>query len=261
MNVLVKLSPWENSRLYESDFAVYAGDKVIVAGEFSNELGTAEKVDVSLKDKVSGRILRLATKRDKEVFDKYEEQKEEMLKICKEMVKKNQLEMKVVDTHIGLDGKQIIFAFTADGRIDFRDLVKELSRVFKKTIRMQQIGSRDVARKLGGYGICGRQLCCMNFEGSIQSVTTDMARIQCIAHRGSERISGLCGRLMCCLAYETEQYKNMMSGMPELYSIVETAEGKGTIMEINAVNQEIKVKLENGKFIIIKKKDISKNAA
>jgi len=161
--------------------------------------------------------------------------------------------MKLIDLSISLDGKQIIFAFTSDGRIDFRKLVKDLSIVFKKSIRMQQIGSRDEARKLGGYGMCGRELCCVKFSGNMQSITTDMARVQQIAHRGSDRISGLCGRLMCCLAYEADQYREMLVGMPEIGSVIETGEGKGTVVEINAILKEIKVRIDKGKYISVKK--------
>jgi len=164
--------------------------------------------------------------------------------------------MKIIDVMISLDGKQAIFAFTSDGRIDFRKLVKDLSSKIKKSVRMQQIGSRDEARKLGGYGICGRELCCVRFKGNMQSITTDMARVQQIAHRGSERISGLCGRLMCCLAYEAQQYKEMLEGMPELFSVVETGEGKGTVIEINAITLEIKVRLESGKYLTLKKENL-----
>lgn len=121
---------------------------------------------------------------------------------------------------------------------------------------MQQVGSRDEAKKLGGYGICGRELCCVRNNGNMQSITTDMARVQQIAHRGTDRISGLCGRLMCCLAYEAEQYKEMLQGMPEIHSVVRTAEGKGIVIEINAPAQEIKIKLETGKYISVKKEDI-----
>ena len=121
---------------------------------------------------------------------------------------------------------------------------------------MQQIGSRDEARKLGGFGICGRELCCVSFPGIIPSITTDMARIQQISHRGIDRISGLCGRLMCCLAYESKQYRELLEGMPEIYSVINTKEGKGTVIEINVINQEVKVKIGSGKYVIIKKEDL-----
>ncbi|HPN96847.1 MAG TPA: regulatory iron-sulfur-containing complex subunit RicT [Candidatus Moranbacteria bacterium] len=256
VKLLVRVYSWESPKLYSSDLEIQKGEKVIVATDYSNELGVVEEEKVDTQEESVSKILRIATQRDREVFNDYENQKENMISSCKEMVKNLGLEMKVIDAKIGLDGKQIIFIFTADGRVDFRELVKNLSRDFKKTIRMQQIGSRDEARKLGGYGICGRSLCCVNFSGSIQSISTDMARVQQIAHRGTERISGLCGRLMCCLAYEAEQYKAMLHGMPEIYSVVGTPEGKGTVVEINAVTQEIKVKLESGKYITIKKENI-----
>jgi len=258
MYVLVKLYDWEQPKAYETEVNINVGDKVIVASEYAHELGEVIKTEIvkENEESVYDKILRVATKRDKEVFLEYEKKKEEFVDVCRAEVKKINLGMKVVDARISLDGKQIIFVFTADGRIDFRELVKELSRLLKKSIRMQQVGTRDEARRLGGYGICGRDLCCVNFSGSIQSITTDMARMQQIAHRGTERISGLCGRLMCCLSYESEQYKELLKGMPELYSVVNTKEGRGTVVEINAIKQEVKVKLANGQYVNIKKGDL-----
>lgn len=256
IKVLVKLYSWENSKLYASDFELKKDDKVIVRSDSSNELGIVESVNLNVAEDPEDKIMRIATERDVEVFEEYEKQKLEYLEKCKELTRKMELEMKIIDARISLDGKQATFIFTADGRVDFRELVKELSKLLKKSIRMQQIGSRDEARQLGGYGICGRDLCCVKFSGSIPSITTDMARIQQIAHRGTERISGLCGRLMCCLAYEAQQYREMLAGMPEMYSIVGTPEGRGTVIEVNAITQEIKVKLETGKYLSVKKEDI-----
>jgi cell fate regulator YaaT (PSP1 superfamily) len=253
---LVRIYSWEPSKTYESDLELPKGEMVIVSGENSNELGIIEEINPKIKDETGRKILRVATQRDRKAFNSYQDQKEGIVEGCKKIVKKFGLEMKIIDGRISLDGKHIIFSFTADGRIDFRDLVKELAKEFKKTIRMQQIGTRDETRSLGGYGICGRDLCCSQFSGSIQSITTDMARLQQISHRGAERISGLCGRLMCCLAYEAEQYREMMVGMPEVYSTVNTPRGKGIVAEINAVAQKITVKLENGELNSFDKKDI-----
>lgn len=253
--VLVLVYPWESPRLYESEVELERGDRVIVKTEYSNELGVVEDANVKTRE-TAEKILRKSTKRDEEVFEENERRKEELVSFCKDEVRKLSLEMKVVGVRESLDGKQIIFVFTSDGRVDFRELVKELSRVLKKSIRMQQIGSRDEARQLGGLGVCGRDLCCVSFKGNITSITTDMARVQQISHRGSERISGVCGRLMCCLAYEAQQYRELLEGMPEVYSVVKTKSGKGTVMEVNAMEQEIKVKLENGEYIVIKKEDI-----
>jgi cell fate regulator YaaT (PSP1 superfamily) len=254
--VLVSLYSWENPKLYASDFALAAQDKVIVATEYANEIGIVRDAEVDTSEDPREKILRIATTRDQEVFAQNEKQKPEILQACRNEIKASKLEMKLIDAHISLDGKQIVFAFTADGRIDFRELVKNLSKQFKKSIRMQQIGSRDEARKLGGYGICGRELCCVRNNGNMQSITTDMARVQQIAHRGTDRISGLCGRLMCCLVYEAQQYKEMLVGMPELHSTVNTAEGKGFVIEVNAITQDIKIKLETGKYISVKKEAI-----
>lgn len=254
--VLVRVYSWENPRLYAGEFEMEKGKQVIVACDNSNELGVVEESNVETKEEPVEKILRLATLRDKEVFEKYEKEKSGLMDTCKEEAKKLDLPMKMVDARVSLDGKHVIFVFTADGRVDFRELVKNLSRDLKRLIRMQQIGSRDEARKLGGWGVCGRELCCVKFCGSIPSITTEMARSQQIAHRGSERISGLCGRLMCCLAYEAQQYKEMMVGMPELYSVVNTSEGKGTVIEINAAAQEIRVKTEKGEYVIVKKQDL-----
>jgi cell fate regulator YaaT (PSP1 superfamily) len=254
--VLVTLYSWESPKLYSSEFDLKAGDLVVVAGEQSNEIGVVEVANVESTEDTKEKILRVATDRDRKVYDEHIAQRKDLIAACKEETKKSALEMKVIDAMISLDGKQIVFAFTADGRIDFRELVKVLSTRFKKSIRMQQIGSRDEAKRLGGYGICGRELCCSRFGGPMQSITTDMARVQQIANRGSDRISGLCGRLMCCLAYEAEQYRELLKGMPELHSTVKTSEGKGFVVEINAPAQEIKVKLESGKYITVKKEDI-----
>ena len=256
MNVLVKIYPWEISKLCTSDIRVRKGDKVVVSCDYVNEFGVVENESKETNGK--DQILRQATTKDTDIFNKYEKDKEEALISCKNEIKELGLAMKAIDARISLDGKQVIFAFTSDGRIDFRELVKNLSLKFKKNVRMQQIGSRDEARKLGDCGVCGRKLCCVNFKNNIPSITTEMARVQQIAHRGTERISGSCGRLMCCLAYEAQCYREMLAGMPEMYSTVETPDGPGTVIEINAITQEIKVKTKSGKYVTIKKEQMKK---
>ena len=256
MNVLVKIYSWEGPHLCESEIKLKAGDRVVVTCEHFNELGTVEVNGHENCPKEKERILRLATTRDKENFLEKEKQKEEALDFCKSELKKLGLAMKAIDARISLDGKQVIFVFTSDGRVDFRELVKNLSLKFKKMIRMQQIGSRDEARKLGDCGVCGRAMCCINTKNNLPSITTDMARVQQIAHRGTERISGACGRLMCCLAYEAQSYREMLEGMPEAYSSISTVEGEGTVIEVNAITQEVKVKLKSGKYLTVKKGEL-----
>jgi cell fate regulator YaaT (PSP1 superfamily) len=256
MNVLVKIYSWESPRLCESGIKLKAGDRVVVTAEHFNELGVVEADGNENCPKEKEQILRLATTRDKENFIEKEQEKEIALDFCKSELKKLGLAMKAIDARISLDGKQIIFVFTSDGRVDFRELVKNLSLKFKKVIRMQQIGSRDEARKLGDCGVCGRAMCCINTKNNLPSITTDMARVQQIAHRGTERISGACGRLMCCLAYEAQSYREMLVGMPEAYSQISTDEGDGTVIEVNAITQEVKVKLKNGKYLTVKKEEL-----
>jgi cell fate regulator YaaT (PSP1 superfamily) len=254
MNFLVKVYSWENARLYGSEEPLRCGEKVVVSCEHFDEMGFVEKECLNCEAKEQ--ILRKANKSDLAVHKKNETDKASYIEFCKSEVKRIALGMKIVDCGVSLDGKQIIFVFTSDGRVDFRELVRSLSVKYKKAVRMQQIGSRDEARKLGDCGVCGRKLCCVNFKSSIPSITTDMARVQQIAHRGTERISGACGRLMCCLVYEAQGYREMLIGMPELYSNINTKEGQGTVIEINAITQEIKVKLQSGKYLAIKKEDI-----
>jgi cell fate regulator YaaT (PSP1 superfamily) len=256
MKYLVRLYNWENPRLYSSNSEFRDGEKVIVKGEFGNELGEIVASALEIKEEPQQPILRKATERDIEVFDKNNERKEEVIQICRKEIKRLQLEMKLVDVEISLDGGNIIVVFSAEERVDFRELVKNLSRALRRSVRMHQIGSRDEARRWGGCGVCGRELCCVKLLKDLPSISIDTARIQQIAHRGSERISGQCGRLLCCLSYEAEQYKELLSGLPEIGNVIKTTEGKGEVLELNALKQEVKVRLENGKIVIIKKEDI-----
>lgn len=166
------------------------------------------------------------------------------------------MEMKIVDVLVSLDAGSVIVVFSAEERVDFRELVKSLAKTLRRSVRMHQIGSRDEARKCGGCGICGRELCCLKFLKNLPSISIETARIQQIAHRGSERISGQCGRLLCCLSYEAGQYQELMKGMPEIGKAVKTEEGQGHVIEINALTQKIKIKLEDGKVISVNKDDL-----
>lgn len=255
MNYLVRLYSWEEPRVSEGREEFKEGDRVVVATEFFNELGVIEGRTKG-SDDGKDRIIRRATEKDLEDSVRIGEESASLVDQCRAEAKALGLGMKIIEARTSLDAKQTVFVFTADGRVDFRELVRSLSGRLKRVIRMQQIGSRDEAKRLGGYGICGRELCCSRSKGNIPSITTEMARMQQIAHRGSERISGLCGRLMCCLAYEAGQYRELLAGMPELYSVVKTPDGKGTVIEVNAITQEVKAKLESGKYVTIKKKDL-----
>lgn len=255
MKVLVNLYSWENPRLCSSEAELENGDKVIVKGDFGNDLGVVLVADFNTKEEPKQPILRKATENDISAFEKNQGKKEEILNVCREEIKKLDLAMKLADVLISLDGGNVAVIFSAEERVDFRELVKNLSKILHRSVRMHQIGSRDEARRWGGCGVCGRELCCVRFLKSLPSISIETARIQQIAHRGSERISGQCGRLLCCLSYEAKQYQEMMAGMPEVGSRIKTKEGKGEVLEINVLAQKVKVKLEDGKIVSVKKED------
>ncbi|HEX8974205.1 MAG TPA: regulatory iron-sulfur-containing complex subunit RicT [Patescibacteria group bacterium] len=248
----VRVYGWEASRQCKTELELQSGDMVVVKEDLCNEIGTVEDGEIQA-DAKDVAIVRKATARDVDTFEKNKEKKEEILGLSKSEIKRLGLNMKLVDVHVSLDGSNTIILFTADERVDFRELVKNLSKIFHRSVRMHQVGSRDEARKLGGCGVCGRDLCCLRFPGSLPSISIDMARVQQIAHRGSERISGVCGRLMCCLSYEAAQYQKMLAGMPEVHSAVKTKDGKGEVIELNALTGEIKLRMSDGSIVVVKK--------
>lgn len=247
---LVNVYSWENPRICNSELEFAKGDYVIVREDPLYEIGTVlGKVSDESKD-ASEEIVRAASKKEIGTFEDNEKKKKEILSVSKTEAKRLGLVMKMIDCRITFDGSGMVVIFTAEERVDFRELVKNLSKIFHRSVRMHQIGSRDEARRCSGCGVCGRDLCCVRLAGNLPSISIDMARVQQVAHRGSERISGFCGRLMCCLSYESCQYKEMLKGMPDPHSIVKTPDGKGEVIEINAITQEVKVRLEDGKIAV-----------
>ena len=207
MKISVKIFPLDNPRIYDSgNWNVKIGDIVIVGTDFGLESAEVKKTDVNTKEECP-KITRKATSVDIETIEKNEQKNKEAIDVCKNLVRECGLFMKIVGAHFSFDGGKIVFLFTAEKRVDFRNLVRILSKRFQKSIRLQQVGSRDEARERGGFGVCGRELCCIKFSGNLKSITTEDARIQKMGQRGSDRISGLCGRLKCCLGFEVEQYR------------------------------------------------------
>jgi cell fate regulator YaaT (PSP1 superfamily) len=249
----VRVYSWEPARQCKSDLELQVGDAVVVKEDLCNEIAYIEDGEGTPMKERNTAIVRRATERDLEMLAKNEERKVEILKTSKIEIKRLLLNMKLVDVHISLDGSNAVILFTADERVDFRELVKNLSKIFHRSVRMHQVGSRDEARKLGGCGVCGRDLCCLRFPGSLPSISIDMARVQQVAHRGSERISGVCGRLMCCLSYEAAQYQQMLTGMPEVHSSVKTKEGKGEVLELNVLTGDVKIRMTDGTIVVVKK--------
>ncbi len=186
-------------------------------------------------------VIRMATEADEEIEKKNKEKEKEAFKICLEKIKKHELEMKLIDTEYTFDNNKVLFYFTADGRIDFRELVKDLASVFKTRIELRQIGVRDETKIVGGIGICGRPLCCASYLSEFIPVSIKMAKEQNLSLNPT-KISGVCGRLMCCLKYEEETYEELNGRLPNIGDYVTTDDGlKGEVHSVSILRQFVKV--------------------
>lgn len=191
------------------------------------------------------KVIRIAAEEDKRHADDNRRKEKEAFDTCLEKIKVHNLDMKLIDVEYTFDNNKVLFYFTADGRVDFRELVKDLAAVFKTRIELRQIGVRDESKMLGGMGVCGRVLCCKSFLGDFQPVSIKMAKEQGLSLNPT-KISGTCGRLMCCLKYEHEAYEELLSRVPKVGAIVETPEGQGTVMEVSLIRELLKIKLDKG---------------
>lgn len=186
-------------------------------------------------------VIRMATEADEEIECRNKEKEKEAYKICLEKIKKHELDMKLIDTEYTFDNNKVLFYFTADGRIDFRDLVKDLASVFKTRIELRQIGVRDETKIVGGIGICGRPLCCASYLSEFIPVSIKMAKEQNLSLNPT-KISGVCGRLMCCLKYEEETYEELNGRLPNIGDYVTTDDGlKGEVHSVSILRQLVKV--------------------
>ena len=230
-------------------FEINKGDHVIVETARGVEYGTAvsgireieeEKITQPLKP-----VLRIATEKDDKQQEENKGKEKEAFQICLEKIRKHNLEMKLIDTEYTFDNNKILFYFTADGRIDFRELVKDLAAVFKTRIELRQIGVRDETKVLGGIGICGRALCCHTFLSEFAPVSIKMAKEQNLSLNPT-KISGVCGRLMCCLKNEEETYEELNRRLPNVGDYVTTDDGlKGEVHSVNVLRQLVKIVVEN----------------
>lgn len=223
------------------------GDKAIVETARGLECGevATENSDVPDESIVAPLkpVIRHATKEDLATVEQNREKEKKAFQICEEKIARHGLDMKLVDVEYTFDSSKILFYFTADGRVDFRELVKNLAGIFRTRIELRQIGVRDGAKKLGGFGICGRPFCCNTFLGEFQPVSIKMAKEQGMS-LNPVKISGTCGRLMCCLKYEQDTYEHLLRHTPKVGAIVETVEGRGTVIENNLITGMLKVRLD-----------------
>ena len=189
-------------------------------------------------------VVRIATRDDLRVAEINKQREKEAFQICQKKIAEHGLDMKLVDVECNFEGNKTMFFFTSDGRVDFRELVKDLAGIFRNRIELRQIGVRDEAKMIGGLGICGRPYCCNQFLDEFQPVSTKMAKVQSLSLNPA-KISGSCGRLMCCLRYEQEAYEDLVKKVPKQGAFVETKDGYGTAVQVNLLRQTVKVKLDN----------------
>ena len=194
-------------------------------------------------------VIRIATDKDRAQKKRNLERKPEAMRIAEEKIEKRGLKMKLIDCEFAFDGSKVIFYFSADGRVDFRELVKDLAGVFHIRIELRQVGIRDETKLLGGLGPCGRECCCAGAMPEFKKVSIKMAKVQGLSLNPG-KISGLCGRLMCCLSYENEYYSEIYKKMPKTGSEVSTPEGKGTVVSDNMLKQTVRVKIEKDGSLI-----------
>jgi len=258
--MIVKFFGWDQAKNIDCDLKeVQKGDLLAVNHNWGGlYIAKVLMVDQEIEKEASvGRSLRIATKEDLAKICKNKLAERDVLVEVKKKVRSYALEMKIFEVQLSIDEKCLLVVFVAEGRVDFRNIVKELSAKYQKIVRFQQIGSRDEAKQTGGYGICGREFCCKKFPGSLKkSITTEMARCQMVSHRGTERISGSCGRLMCCLGFESEQYLELLKELPKRGDKIKIRGEEGKVIDLNPISQEIKIKLKDKSVISINKKNI-----
>ena len=235
------------------------GDKVIVETTQGEEYGEVvipnrrvedDKIVTPLK-----KVIRIATYKDHKHFNECKRIEKDAFNICQKKIKQHKLNMNLTDVEYKFDNSKILFYFTADGRVDFRELVKDLASIYKIRIELRQIGVRDEVKRIGGNGVCGRELCCCTFSSDFEAVSIKMAKEQNVSLNPS-KISGNCGRLMCCLKYENDVYEEKLKQLPHLGAIVKTKDGEGEIDNLEILKEKVRVKIKDGEGYFYKKYDV-----
>ena len=249
MTKVVGIKFKEAGKLYyfsPGEFKVGVGDNVIVETARGLEFGTVTmgETEVKEQDLVAPlkNIIRIADEKDKKRHEENLAKKSEALRLCQQKVDDHKLEMKLIDVEYTFDNSKVIFYFTADGRVDFRELVKDLAAIFRMRIELRQIGVRDEAKMLGGVGNCGRGLCCNTWLSDFEPVSIKMAKVQNLSLNPS-KISGICGRLMCCLKFENEVYTHLKKGMPSVGERIKTPDGMAVVTDVNILENVVKTRL------------------
>ncbi|KPK38673.1 MAG: stage 0 sporulation protein [Omnitrophica WOR_2 bacterium SM23_29] len=227
------------------EFVIVEADRGLDYGEVISE---PEMITDIVLEEPLRKILRIATKADLEQIKKNREKTKEAFTTCQKKIQEHALKMKLIEAEYSFDRTKLIFYFTAEGRIDFRELVKDLARIFKARIELKQIGVRDEARLLGGFGPCGKELCCATFLNDFEPVTIRMAKEQNLPLNPA-KISGVCGRLMCCLGYEHKLYVELLKGLPKEGERIEVEGGAGKVVNVNALKRSVTVDVGEGRQV------------
>ncbi len=230
----------DNTQFNKGDHVIVETSRGVECGEVAMENRELADGEVNFPLK---KILRKATEQDMQRVAENREKEGKAFDICVQKIKEHKLKMKLINVEYTFDNNKILFYFTADGRVDFRELVKDLAYVFRTRIELRQIGVRDEAKMLGGLGICGRPFCCKTFMGDFQPVSIKMAKEQGMS-LNPVKISGTCGRLMCCLKYEQDAYTDLLKRTPKIGAIVSTPDGKGTVVDQNLITGILTVSLQ-----------------
>lgn len=234
------------------------GDRVIVETSRGVECGEVVLVDREIDESEFNSpikpVIRIATKQDYETIEKNKKKEQDAFKICEEKIAKHGLKMNLIDVECTFDNNKILFYFTAENRVDFRELVKDLASVFHTRIELRQIGVRDEAKKIGGLGICGQPFCCSRFLGDFQPVSIKMAKEQSLSLNPT-KISGTCGRLMCCLKYEQDSYEELLKVTPKIGAVVKVGDSRGVVEDVNLLTGKLRVKMDKTDAVVNVKKD------
>ena len=245
----IQFRPGQKIYFFDPDGMTFApGDHVIIDTARGAEYGTCTGGNhrIQYKDVVAPlrKVLRRATPQDERIHQENQAREARAYEICLQKIAEHGLDMQLVSAEYAFDGSKILFYFTADERVDFRELVKNLASIFHTRIELRQIGVRDKAKMVGGLGICGRPFCCASFLDDFQPVSIKMAKTQNLSLNPT-KISGTCGRLMCCLKYEQEAYEDLIRSSPKMDSFVDTPEGRGSVVDVDLLRQRVKVRMED----------------
>ena len=230
------------------DYVIVEQDRGLEYGQIVADVETVLDTEI---ERPLRKIIRKTNPWDHHQIEKNRKKSKELIQTCNRKIAEHRLAMKLVEAEYSFDRSKIIFYFTAEGRIDFRNLVKDLANIFKARIELKQIGVRDEAKLMGGYGPCGKELCCVKFLKDFEPVTIRMAKDQNLPLNPT-KISGLCGRLMCCLSYENKTYKECIKGLPKMGHEIKTEKGKGKVIGLNPLKRTVTVEIEEGKTVEVK---------